>query len=79
MTQKSSVEIKQKSHIKGWVTNIIPEDWCGELEVLRYTWFQQDKGEFWIEIMTRFHLLTMFKACLQIKVENKWLFKRKQG
>lgn len=78
MTQKSSVEIKQKSHIKGWVTHILPEDWCGELEALRYEWFKADIPEPWIEIMTSFNLLTMFKADLQIKVENILLPKKKQ-
>jgi hypothetical protein len=78
-TQNSSVEIKQKSHIKGWLPNTLPEEWRGELEALRYCWLEEGKPEVWIVIITGFNLLIMFKAYLQIKVENIWLFKRKQG
>jgi len=69
----------QEYHIKGWVTKVLPEEWCGEIEALRRRWYDQHKGEFWIEIMTSFHLHAMFKAYLQIKVENIWLSKKRQG
>jgi hypothetical protein len=78
-TPKSSVEVRQKSHIKGWLSKILLEEWCGELEALRYSWLNEGKPEVWIKIMTAFHLLGLLKAYLQIKVENKWLPKKKQS
>lgn len=77
-TSKPSVEIRQKSHIKGWLSKILLEEWCGELEALRCGWLLERKPELWIKIMTGFYLLALLKACLQIKLENRWLFKRKQ-
>ncbi|MEJ6487850.1 hypothetical protein N0Y54_42665 [Nostoc punctiforme UO1] len=77
-TPKPSVEIRQKSHIKGWLSNILSEEWRAELEALRYRWFTEEKPELWIKIMTGFHLLDMLKGYFQIKLENRWLFKRKQ-
>ncbi len=74
-----SVEIKQKSHIKGWPSKILLEEWRGELEALRYGWLKEDKPELWIKIMTGFCLLVFVKAYLQIKVENIWLPKKKQS
>ncbi|MHC5763073.1 hypothetical protein [Nostoc sp.] len=74
----SSVEIRQKSHIKGWLSKIILEEWRGELEALRCGWLTEEKPELWIKIMTGFHLLALLKAYIQIKLEDRWLFKRKQ-
>lgn len=78
-TQNSSVEIQQKSHIKGWPSKILPEGWRRDLQDLRYTWLLEGKPELWIKIMTGFRLLEMLKAYLQIKVENIWLPKKKRS
>ncbi|MGF1934515.1 MAG: hypothetical protein RM347_008945 [Nostoc sp. ChiQUE02] len=76
---RSLVEIKQKSHIKGWLSKILLEEWRGELEALRCGWLEKGKSELWIKIMTGFHLLGLLNAYLQIKVENTWLPKKKQS
>lgn len=79
MKQKFSAEIKQKSHIKGWLFNTLLEEWRGELEALRCGWLEKGKPELWIKIMTGFYLLGLLKAYLQIKVENRWLPNKKQS
>ena len=75
--QQSLVEVRRKSYIKGWwIANILPEDWRGELEVLRYELLVKKKRNVLINFITVVHLLDMFKAHLQIKLENIWFFNK---
>ena len=76
--QQSSVEIRRQSHIKGWLAKILPEEWRGELEALRYRWLAKKKRhKVLVNFITGICLLGMLKAYLQIKVENVWLLKKR--
>ena len=79
MERQKQAHAHQESHIKGWLSKILLEEWRGELEALRYEWLKEGKPELWIKIMTSFCLLGLLKAYLQIKVENIWLPKKKQS
>ena len=71
------LKLRRKSYIKDWwLVNIFPEDWRGELEVLRYELFVKKKRNVLINFITIVHLLDMFKAHLQIKLENIWFFNK---
>jgi hypothetical protein len=78
-TRKSLIKQKRKSHIiKGWLSKRLSEEWRGELEALRDRWRKEGKSDLWIKILTRFELLKLLKAYLQIKVENIWLPKKRK-
>ncbi|BAY96055.1 hypothetical protein NIES3275_81320 (plasmid) [Microchaete diplosiphon NIES-3275] len=66
--------------LKGFLASLLPEDWQADLNDWRYQQLvQKKKPKLWVNIMTGFHLLGMFKAYLQIQVENMWPYKRNQG
>lgn len=57
-----------------WLAHALPEDWCGELEALRYQLLIKQKRSNWfVRFITIKCLLEMLWAYLQIKVENIWL------
>ena len=70
---------RQKSYITGWTCKILPEEYLGELEALRYRWFKEGKSELWIKIMTGFHFLYILKSELQKKVDDMWLPSKKRS
>lgn len=79
LLQTMNKKNKQTYLLKDKLSEKLPEEYRADLEALRKRYFEGGIPEPLINIMTGFHLLTMFRAYLQIKIENIWLSKRNQG
>ncbi|MCC5623348.1 hypothetical protein [Nostoc sp. CHAB 5715] len=67
---QKQMELRKKSHIKGWATKVLPEDRLAELQELRFQWLEKGQPKVWIECKTFVNKLDLLKGEIQIKIEN---------
>jgi WD40 repeat protein len=61
----------QKSYIiTGWVICVLPEDWRGDLEALRYELIAANKPKFYVRFITVTTLLDMLYGGIRVKLQN---------
>jgi hypothetical protein len=72
---------QQENHIlKGFLASLLREEWRADLNDWRYQQLvRKKKSKLLVNMMTGLKLLEMFKAYLQIQVENIWPYKRNQS
>ncbi|GAB1544596.1 hypothetical protein NUACC21_72720 [Scytonema sp. NUACC21] len=56
--------------ITGWIACVLPEDWRGNLETLRYELISANQSKWYIRFITVTTLLDMLCGGIQIKLEN---------
>ncbi|MEA5622799.1 WD40 repeat domain-containing protein [Nostoc sp. UHCC 0251] len=68
--QKNTSNTQNSYIITGWVICVLPEDWRGDLEALRYELIAANKPKFYVRFITATTLIDMLFGGIRVKLHN---------